>query len=821
MEESTKMCKVCHHGDSPENPLCYPCRCKGTIKYIHKDCLFLFIESSGKSFCTICKHNYQFIDIFKPETPERVPLRLILKGVYERLRDIGLRIISNVLTLGMFFVIFLVNGLLMFTSSGFPLREALSVSGVHIVFLLGCLTTIISYINYHLYFNLANYIRQIENRRTLRIDPLSAMNSIATDVLTSTDVETDTHARTILSNITLSLSNQMNEEIDAIAILDDNESNTATASSEEDVVIVSSETRRIFSNAFGFTLLFKCINISVFWWFITLLSNSINLNYNIKFAFLREIYLYDLTKRFFILYFVILGLVGVTRVLYKNFKMNALKIVYSFSKIYHMIFLSLMHFVYFQGVGVHYIFSDLINGGKAVLDLKFSFFSRYKTLLSLFFHFTIGYFVTHMAKRSLKLFKNRFRKGMLYFIADPPSNDLAFVYNVSHEQVFGTILRDIIYGCSTLVLARYVLFILRGSMSNGYYTFSIRSVNKLLLLFKIIDLVSSSFSFYHSLISGFVNLVVRWLAYLLDLSNYLYGDVVKVDKTDLKLFKWLPNRHKYYRVASVRRNYKKNVTQDDIERYFNKQNDKNFSVFYIPHLFRYKIMLVTFVALTTYVCFYLMLFRLSNHVASYFNAERFFDNSSDIVLIVISGLILQLLRISIYLAGSAVEMKCITNDILRHVKQTIVLLFSILVWPLWSAFIVLILYSESLSSIYPGRLVSLFFSSSSIISFILNRVIFTRSIADYSFSRIFRKLYGFISAMTFIIICISLLRSYSFLVMIDSSEIPFLLIFGISASLFYLKHCIRNAFSSFLEGIKKEHYLLDRNVENYVPDQVD
>ncbi|EOB12437.1 hypothetical protein NBO_444g0016 [Nosema bombycis CQ1] len=70
--------------------------------------------------------------------------------------------------------------------------------------------------------------------------------------------------------------------------------------------------------------------------------------------------------------------------------------------------------------------------------------------------------------------------------------------------------------------------------------------------------------------------------------------------------------------------------------------------------------------------------------------------------------------------------------------------------------------------------------------------------------------------MTFLIICISLLRSYSFIVIIETSEIPFLLIFGISAVVFYLKHCIKVMYSNFIENIKREHYLVDRNVENYV-----
>ncbi|KAF9764281.1 E3 ubiquitin-protein ligase MARCH6 [Nosema granulosis] len=832
MEE---MCKVCHHGDTPDNPLCHPCKCKGTIKHIHKECLFLFVESSGKDFCTICKHRYVFVDIFKPGTPQRLPLRLILGGLYGRLRDAGLRIVSNVLAVGLSGLIIAINGLLILHSSEFAFRECLEFSGAIKIFLFGFLTTVVSYTNYHFYCNLVEYLRQVENRRTLRIDPLSAMNSIATDVLTSTDMDTDTHAHSFLSSINFNREDSINtffirdNSVDRESqspslqspFIEDFDSTNATGSSEESIVFTATETQRLFSSFFGFSHFVKCINISVLWWLITLLSNSIRLDFGYKFNFLREIYLYNLSKRFLVLYVLLLGTVGVLRLLYKRFRFSNLKIVYSFAKIYHMAFLCLLHLLYFQGVGVHYIFSDIINSGEVVLDLKFSSFSRYKTVLSLIFHMTVGYSITFISRKTLFLFKDKFRKGLLFFLDDSSSNDLSIVYNISHQEVLKTIARDFVYGTSTLVVTKYIFFILRGSITNGYYSFSIRSVNKLLLLLKVLDLVSEPFAFFHKMISGLVNMVIRLMAMLLGLSNYLYGDTVKVDKTDLKRFKWLPNKHKHYRRASVRKHFEKRVTQDHIEKHFNKQNDRNYSVFYVPKYLGCKCMLVTFVALTTYVCFYLMLFRLTNLLSSFVNLDRFFDNSSDVVLIVVSGLILQALRFLIYLATSLFEMKNILEDILKYSKQTLLLVFSIIIWPLWSAFIVILLYSESLRTIYPGRLVSLLFSSSSIITFVLNRLIFTRSISEYPFSRILKKLYGFISAMTFIIICISLLRSYSFLVMIETSEVPFLLIFSISATLFYLKHCIRNVFSQFLENIKREHYLLDRRVENYEGTQID
>ena len=57
-EEEEVVCRVCQLSleDEPEKRLFYPCRCSGSIKYVHEDCLaqWLRVKKSQKDVCEVC-----------------------------------------------------------------------------------------------------------------------------------------------------------------------------------------------------------------------------------------------------------------------------------------------------------------------------------------------------------------------------------------------------------------------------------------------------------------------------------------------------------------------------------------------------------------------------------------------------------------------------------------------------------------------------------------------------------------------------------------------------------------------------------------------
>lgn len=57
-------CRICMEEDNTSsNPLISPCKCKGSMKYIHRNCLNNWRNTNNIAFyeCDICKYKYQFI----------------------------------------------------------------------------------------------------------------------------------------------------------------------------------------------------------------------------------------------------------------------------------------------------------------------------------------------------------------------------------------------------------------------------------------------------------------------------------------------------------------------------------------------------------------------------------------------------------------------------------------------------------------------------------------------------------------------------------------------------------------------------------------
>ena len=55
---SNQLCRICY-STSDEEPLITPCKCSGTMKYIHQSCLMTWLKSGSKQ-CEVCKESYRF-----------------------------------------------------------------------------------------------------------------------------------------------------------------------------------------------------------------------------------------------------------------------------------------------------------------------------------------------------------------------------------------------------------------------------------------------------------------------------------------------------------------------------------------------------------------------------------------------------------------------------------------------------------------------------------------------------------------------------------------------------------------------------------------
>lgn len=72
-QEDLDTCRICRGEGTPEEPLFYPCKCSGSIKYVHQDCLMEWLSHSQKKHCELCKTSFRFTKLYHPQMPQNLP----------------------------------------------------------------------------------------------------------------------------------------------------------------------------------------------------------------------------------------------------------------------------------------------------------------------------------------------------------------------------------------------------------------------------------------------------------------------------------------------------------------------------------------------------------------------------------------------------------------------------------------------------------------------------------------------------------------------------------------------------------------------------
>ena len=72
-------CRICRGEGSKEEPLFYPCKCSGSIKFVHQNCLMEWLSHSQKKHCELCKTPFHFTKLYHPHMPSTVPLAVFLR----------------------------------------------------------------------------------------------------------------------------------------------------------------------------------------------------------------------------------------------------------------------------------------------------------------------------------------------------------------------------------------------------------------------------------------------------------------------------------------------------------------------------------------------------------------------------------------------------------------------------------------------------------------------------------------------------------------------------------------------------------------------
>ena len=52
-EDDEDVCRICRTPGDADNPLQYPCACRGSIKFVHQDCLLQWLSYSKAHRCEV------------------------------------------------------------------------------------------------------------------------------------------------------------------------------------------------------------------------------------------------------------------------------------------------------------------------------------------------------------------------------------------------------------------------------------------------------------------------------------------------------------------------------------------------------------------------------------------------------------------------------------------------------------------------------------------------------------------------------------------------------------------------------------------------
>ncbi|KAH9219877.1 hypothetical protein DL95DRAFT_520514 [Leptodontidium sp. 2 PMI_412] len=72
-------CRICRSEGSDTEPLFHPCKCSGSIKFVHQDCLMEWLSHSQKKHCELCKTPFRFTKLYSPNMPQSLPLPVLIR----------------------------------------------------------------------------------------------------------------------------------------------------------------------------------------------------------------------------------------------------------------------------------------------------------------------------------------------------------------------------------------------------------------------------------------------------------------------------------------------------------------------------------------------------------------------------------------------------------------------------------------------------------------------------------------------------------------------------------------------------------------------
>ncbi|KAL2315587.1 ERAD-associated E3 ubiquitin-protein ligase doa10 [Schizosaccharomyces pombe] len=87
MNADDEICRVCRCEGAPDSPLFHPCKCTGSIRYVHQECLVEWLGHSKKTHCELCKAKFEFTKVYSESMPRTIPFTILCRKLASTLKQ--------------------------------------------------------------------------------------------------------------------------------------------------------------------------------------------------------------------------------------------------------------------------------------------------------------------------------------------------------------------------------------------------------------------------------------------------------------------------------------------------------------------------------------------------------------------------------------------------------------------------------------------------------------------------------------------------------------------------------------------------------------
>ncbi|KAK1777565.1 hypothetical protein QBC45DRAFT_186162 [Copromyces sp. CBS 386.78] len=78
-----EQCRICRGEATPDDPLYHPCKCSGSIKWVHQECLMQWLAQTQRKHCELCKTPFRFTKLYDRDMPRTVPAHIFVGHMFK------------------------------------------------------------------------------------------------------------------------------------------------------------------------------------------------------------------------------------------------------------------------------------------------------------------------------------------------------------------------------------------------------------------------------------------------------------------------------------------------------------------------------------------------------------------------------------------------------------------------------------------------------------------------------------------------------------------------------------------------------------------